>query len=1540
MKVLQIIVPLLILICINTHPVFSQNPSAIVEYESTNKGVLIPRMTETQKNNINLPAEGLMIYQTTVPEGFYYFDGIEWKMIGSGSATGDQTLSEVLTEGNDAGAMKITNLMDPMGAQDAATKNYVDFNDDVDDADADSANELNSSLSLNAMTLELTDSGGTLTADLSSLQDGTGTDDQTLSEVLTEDNDAGAMKITNLMDPMGAQDAATKNYVDSNDDVDDADADSTNELNSSLNLNAMTLELTDSGGTLTADLSSLQDGTGTDDQTLSEVLIEDNDAGAMKIVNLADPTSDQDAATKKYVDDNAGGGGGSGDEIKDADDDTKIQVEENADEDRIRFDLGGIEHFVMDGPRLQVKNSGESTFFGDGAGASDNLTSNLNTFIGKDAGFSTSSGTYNTVVGHSALYLNSTGTDNSVFGVFSMFSNSTGGFNSAFGGSALLANTSGSYSSAFGYNALSSNTTSSYNSAFGFNALSSNSTGGSNSSFGSFSLQSNTIGNNNSAFGLNALANNSTASNNTAFGNSSLKLNSTGADNAAFGFESLENNTTGSNNTAVGRMSLDLNTTGSNNTAVGRMSLDLNTTGSNNTTIGFNADVTVADLTNATAIGANASVSQSNSLILGNGADVGIGTSSPDEKLHIVGSIKMVDGNEGAGKLLVSDADGVGSWTTLGMADDQTMSEVLLEGNDAGAMTISNLADPTMAQDAATKNYVDMNDDVDDADADASNELNTSVNLNATTLEITDAGGTLTTDLSSLQDGTGTDDQNISGSGLSGTILTIGIEGGSSEMVDLASLQSPAGSDDQTLSEVLIEGNDAGASQIMNLADPTLAQDAATKNYVDMNDEVDDADADASNELNTSVNLNATTLEITDAGGTLTTDLSSLQDGTGTDDQNISGSGLSGTILTIGIEGGSSEMVDLASLQSPAGSDDQTLSEVLIEGNDAGASQIMNLADPTLAQDAATKNYVDMNDDVDDADADASNELNTSVNLNATTLEITDAGGTLTADLSSLQDGTGTDDQNISGSMLSGTMLTIGIEGGSSEMVDLASLQDGTGTDDQTLTEVLTSGTDAGAMTISNLADPTLAQDAATKNYVDMNDDVDDADADASNELNTSVNLNATTLEITDGGGTLTADLSSLQDGTGTDDQTLTEVLTAGNDAGALKIANLADPTMDQDAATKKYVDDNMGGGGSGDAIQDADSDTKIMVEESADEDKIRFDIGGTEYFVMDTARLEFLNSGSSVFIGEGAGLNDDLSNNKNTFIGFDAGKATTTGQTNVGIGPSALMANTFGSSNVAIGNNALNSNSTGGSNVAIGYESMFSTTTAILNVAVGYQSLNGNTIGEYNVSIGPLSMSDNTSGFSNTAIGAFAMESNEDGLFNTALGTSSDVDDVDFANATAIGFNALVDDSDKVRIGSSSVSSNGGQVAWTAYSDARIKKNIQENIPGLSFIESLRPVSYNFDVDAQNAITGIRDTTNYPSKYDIEDISFSGFIAQEVDAAAQAVGYDFSGVDRSGKLLGLRYSEFVVPYGQSYAGTAGPDRGTRSQIDRSGSVY
>lgn len=47
--------------------------SSTLDINSTNKGILIPRMTLAQRNTIALPALGLMIYQTDNNPGFYYF---------------------------------------------------------------------------------------------------------------------------------------------------------------------------------------------------------------------------------------------------------------------------------------------------------------------------------------------------------------------------------------------------------------------------------------------------------------------------------------------------------------------------------------------------------------------------------------------------------------------------------------------------------------------------------------------------------------------------------------------------------------------------------------------------------------------------------------------------------------------------------------------------------------------------------------------------------------------------------------------------------------------------------------------------------------------------------------------------------------------------------------------------------------------------------------------------------------------------------------------------------------------------------------------------------------------------------------------------------------------------------------------------------------------------------------------------------------------------------------------------------------------------
>jgi hypothetical protein len=88
-------------------------------------------------------------------------------------------------------------------------------------------------------------------------------------------------------------------------------------------------------------------------------------------------------------------------------------------------------------------------------------------------------------------------------------------------------------------------------------------------------------------------------------------------------------NTTGDYNTFLGERAGQTVTSGEENTMVGRTTGQTNITGSRITLLGTNANVAADALTNATAIGYNASVGASNSLVLGNGADVGIGNNVP-----------------------------------------------------------------------------------------------------------------------------------------------------------------------------------------------------------------------------------------------------------------------------------------------------------------------------------------------------------------------------------------------------------------------------------------------------------------------------------------------------------------------------------------------------------------------------------------------------------------------------------------------------------------------------------------------------------------------------------------------------------------------------------------------------------------------------------------------------------------------------------------------------------------------------------------------
>lgn len=81
------------------------NPSAMLDVNSTTRGLLAPRMTTAQRNAIALPAKGLLVYDTDL-NALYHYNGNAWAAVG-GSGSFSLPYSGTTSQAGDA--FSITN---------------------------------------------------------------------------------------------------------------------------------------------------------------------------------------------------------------------------------------------------------------------------------------------------------------------------------------------------------------------------------------------------------------------------------------------------------------------------------------------------------------------------------------------------------------------------------------------------------------------------------------------------------------------------------------------------------------------------------------------------------------------------------------------------------------------------------------------------------------------------------------------------------------------------------------------------------------------------------------------------------------------------------------------------------------------------------------------------------------------------------------------------------------------------------------------------------------------------------------------------------------------------------------------------------------------------------------------------------------------------------------------------------------------------------------------------------------------------------------
>ncbi len=359
----------------------------------------------------------------------------------------------------------------------------------------------------------------------------------------------------------------------------------------------------------------------------------------------------------------------------------------------------------IDGLSDAIYNStAESLYMGSGTGAGQNDARVRNTAIGFQSLSSINNDTAdsNTAIGWRALNANTSASSNTAVGAEAQLNGTTGWANTAVGMTALMRNTAGSWNTAIGDGAA-QQITGADNTAVGRSAL-----------IGNWMASGDAWGN--VAIGVGVMQGTESADGNTSVGTRSLQAITNGNNNIVYGYQAADNITTGSNNMIIG-FDIDApSATASNQMSIGNMIFGTGIGTGTGTTIAngrigiaSNAPQAVLDVvgtgsasalivprdttaardgvgvngmlrynTNLAAfevyqnngwatLSTSASGASQWTTVAGNEihystANVGIGTTNPDEILHLQSSaprlkIKSTDANNAAGIDLMNNAD-------------------------------------------------------------------------------------------------------------------------------------------------------------------------------------------------------------------------------------------------------------------------------------------------------------------------------------------------------------------------------------------------------------------------------------------------------------------------------------------------------------------------------------------------------------------------------------------------------------------------------------------------------------------------------------------------------------------------------------------------------------------------------------------------------------------------------------------------------------------------------------------------------------------
>ncbi|MEP4883744.1 beta strand repeat-containing protein [Maribacter dokdonensis] len=439
------------------------------------------------------------------------------------------------------------------------------------------------------------------------------------------------------------------------------------------------------------------------------------------------------------------------------------------------------------------------------------------------------------------------------------------------------------------------------------------------------------------------------------------------------------------------------------------------------------------------------------------------------------GNISIDNGNTLTINVDDADADAQNEIQTL----DYT-SGVLTLSNDPNATVVDLSAFDQNAADDFSGSYNDLSDLPANLDIDATDDFNTAITFDGTNLTVSDAGGDVSTD--------------ISGLAYDDTALRADVD---QNTADIDALETEQTTQNNSIATNAADIDNLEAEQTtQNNSIATNATDISTNAAAIAAHNSADGDLSDSNEYNTGISFDGTDLTVTDLGGDQTVD--------------ISGLAYDDTALRADVD---QNTADIDALEA-----EQTTQNNSIATN---ATDISTNAAAIAAHNSA------------DGDLSDSNEYNTGISFDGTDLTVTDLGGDQTVNISGLAYDDTTlradVDQNTADIDALETEQTTQNNSIATNATDIDNLEAEQTTQNNS---IATNATDIDNLeaeqTTQNNSIATNASDISTNAAAIATHNSADGDLSDSNEYNTGISFDGTDLTVTDLGGDQTVDISGL----------------------------------------------------------------------------------------------------------------------------------------------------------------------------------------------------------------------------------------------------------------------------------------------------------------------------------------------------------------------------------------------------------------------------